>query len=338
MNSIETFTAPNSADLMESDRWIPLGNDRYLGVRYRFVVVKRRSESTRNGPLLSNPQLSRNSEYKLGLEQITTNKSIEELQGTVQRTFSSKTAVEVSSRISAEIQASIAPSAKLMTEALGRLTTELSEVAQETLATKVTWEVENVLKLTRELTLKASSADSEPTRSLRIFQGFWEWHWDFYLYDIQHLNLHFKKGFLWWNVQRSFEQAKDPEPLRLPLFSIRFYEPDTDISVLEIPYEVQVTSPKVVTSLGLTEPMPAVRPEAEPSLEELARAAFPTRTERKAAQRRGLPKTAAAKKAAPKKAAPKKAAPKKAAPMKTARKKAAAKKAGPTRRVVSVKR
>jgi hypothetical protein len=325
VESIDTFTAPDSADLMERDQWIPLGNDRYLGVRYRFIVVKRRSENALNGPLLSNPKLSKNSEYKLGLEQITTNKRIEELQGTVQRTFSAKTAAEVSSRISGEIQASITPSAKLMTEALGKLTAEVSLAAQQTLATKVTYEVENVQKLTRELTLKASTANDEPARSIRIFLGFWEWHWDFYLYDIQHLNLRFKEEFLWWDVQRSFEQSADPEPLRLPLFSIRFYEPDADISVLEIPYNVEVKSPQMVTNLELTEAMPDVRPEPEPNLEELARAAFPTRAERREAQRKGGPK----KKAGARKAAPKKA---------LAKKKAAARKAGPARNPGSAKK
>lgn len=126
----------------------------------------------------------------------------------------------------------------------------------------------------RSITVKTNADGSRAAaKQLHLYAGLWPWRWDFYLYKVELLRLRYEKRWIWPDVRETF--SSKVLTVRQPLFSLSFYEPQEDFSISDGEYEPEVEDAEEIRIDELTERLPNVEFPINPSLEEIARLAFP---------------------------------------------------------------
>jgi len=288
---------PSDEALETVDGWQKEGNDLYSAVQADILVVKRREDNIRKGAPLEILELPGGSEYTLQSKKATVVKNTEDIQRTIQDTVSTKFSSEVAAKIASEAGISgLVTSGKLSAETSVKAGAELSDAIQDTLARKRSFEVQDSEEVTRGISIKPSS-DGRPREPimLRFYLGLWPWHWEFYLGRVRYIQLRHREPWYWWDVRETIlKQTVEP---KLPLFSVLLYEPQDKYSISDLPYtpDVSQTDMEGVVKQDLDGKMPKVSWPSGPSLEELARLAFPVNEEERESARKKTAKRSAAK-------------------------------------------
>ena len=142
------------------------------------------------------------------------------------------------------------------------------------LATKQAYEIQLTQEDERAITVKTRADGSQaPAKQLHLYAGVWPWQWDFYLYKVEILRLKYRKPWYWRHVRETFS-SKTLAP-KQPLFSLKFYEPQEDLSVNDGGYAVEVDEPQDISLIPLTVPLQNIEFPLTPTLEALAPMAFP---------------------------------------------------------------
>jgi len=280
------FQIPPDEVLEKRSGWTHLGKSTYSAVRANVVLVKKRELKTVKGPSFIDLDLPAASEYKYEKKKAKVIKHTESIQKSIQQTMTAKLSEEVAQKIASEIGATgVVPSAKLSSEISVKSGVELTDAVQQGLTFTKSYEVENSEEITQSVTFKSSPDGAQRSMALHFFLGLWPWRWDFYLQRVEHLKLQYKRHWLWPDVRKTISIT--PAEPKLPLFRVRFYEPQNDVSITEHDHVPDIEHEGTeVTIESVTDPMPNTRCPNGTSMEELARLAFPvTRQERKISAR-----------------------------------------------------
>lgn len=319
---------PPEESLRSRNGWRDLGQKTFAAFRAHIVIVKRREKGALKGSPVKTLDLPGGTEYSLGRKTARIVRNAGEIQRSIQETVTAKIAVEVAHKIASEVGATgPVPTFKLSSEVNAKAGSELTEAVQATLATKRSFEIEDSEEITRSISYKPSAdGNKRDPVTLHFYLRFWPWRWEFYLYRVEYLRLRYQHNWLWRDVRKTIDISSD-EPKRL-LFCIRLYEPQDEYSLAEGSYEADIADEDEVTIESCAGRLPGIKVPVGPSLEELARMAFPvTRQERRQAAKRvsgrRVAKRRAAKKAA--RASARKASARKKVAKKAARKSAAKK-------------
>jgi hypothetical protein len=305
---------PPDESLQTKAGWQDLGQKTFAAVRAHIVVIKRREKGALKGSPVKTLDLPGGTEYALQHKTARIVRHAGEIQRSIQETVTSKVAIEVAHKIASEVGATGGvPAAKLSSEVNAKAGAELTEAVQATLATKRSFEVEDAEEITRSISYKPSTEGKkrEPV-TLQFYLRLWPWKWEFYLYRVEYLRLRYQRNWIWRDVRKTiYTTSADPRRL---LFCIRLYEPQDEYSFTEGSYEPDIADEDEVTIESCTGGFPRINGPTGPTLEELARMAFPvTREEKRRAAAKRAPSGKAVKRSAAKKTAAKKASAKKAA-------------------------
>lgn len=269
---------PSDETLTSTRGWKKVSKHDFGAVQADYVVVQTR-EKVRKGPPVRVVDVPGGTEYSVQDKRATVIKHTGEIQLSLQKAETSKFVAEAAAKIAAEVGLSgnpLALSAKLSSELQTKIGTELTEMVQETLTEKRSFELQDTREITRSVSYKpAPDGRPRPATTLQFYLNLWPWRWDFYLYRIRFLTLHYEKNWIWPDVRKTIV-AGTIEAKR-PLFSIRVYEPQDEYSWTDLEYTPDVTDQDLeeIKQYALTTAMPAVRFPLKPTLEDLARDAFP---------------------------------------------------------------
>ncbi|MBX6376494.1 MAG: hypothetical protein IRZ13_19995 [Acetobacteraceae bacterium] len=298
------FQVPADHELETIDGWSRIDSRTYSAVRAHIVVIKRRGTKLFTGPTLRRIDVPAGSEYVVKRRDIVTVKHTAEIQRSVQQTVTDRITQEFSQKIAAEISASGAlPSAKATSETQFKAIGELTNAVQQSLNAKRAFEVQLTQEDERSIAVKTRSDGSRaPAKHLHLYVGVWPWRWDFYLYKVEILRLRYEKRWIWPDVRETFSSRV--LTLKQPLFSVQFYEPQEDFSISDGDHAPEIEDPEAISIAPLTVDLPNVEFPLNPTLEGLARLAFPvTGQERREAASRRASRVIARKPAAAKPAA-----------------------------------
>jgi hypothetical protein len=294
---------PPDEALETSAGWEKIGTNTFAAVQADLVIVQKR-EKVCKGPPIKTIDIPGGAEYSVQDKKATVTKHSSEIQKSIQQTIISKLAAEAVAKIATEIGTSgiVVPTAKISSELQSKVSTEFTDQVQSALTQKVSFEVQDTHEITRSVSYKPST-DGKPRSAIRLqfYLNLWPWRWDFYLYRIRYLILSYEQNWLSPNVRKAILQ--DSFEPKHPLFSLRVYEPQDEYSWTEHEYAPDVADEALeeIKQEPLATPMPDLRFPAGPTLEDLARLAFPvTKQERKLSptRRRAAPKRSRRKKSA----------------------------------------
>jgi hypothetical protein len=282
--------------------WRKSKNDMYAAVQSLIVAVRRRDKGPLRGPPVWVKNFPAGSEFSIQDKKALVTKRIGELQVSIQETATTKFAGEILTKVIAEVGFTGAlPTAKTLGELQAKAGVELSESVQTRLAHKRSFELDTSREITSSTTYRPSGGrpKGKPGRLL-FYLELWPWRWDFYVYRVQYLQLQYKSSWLWRDVRETISETHID--LREPLFRLRFYEPQEDYSFTDEDYipDVALEDVHAIKVEALHDPMPDVPRPIGPTLQDLARIAFPvTKAEKETARtRRVTPKKAVARKPA----------------------------------------
>jgi hypothetical protein len=294
------FQVPADHELDSIEGWSRIGPGSFFAVRAHIIVIKRRGAKLLMGPTLRRIDVPAGSDYVVRRKEMTTVKHMAEVQRVVQQTVTGKITQEFSEKISAEIGVSgPLPTAKAASETQFKATQEVTDALQTTLYGRRSFEVEIAQEDERSITVKTNADGSHAAaKQLHLYAGLWPWRWDFYLYKVELLRLKYEKRWIWPDVRETF--SSKVLAIRQPLFSLSFYEPQEDFSISDGEYTPEVEEAEEIRIDKLADGLPNVEFPLNPSLEEIARLAFPVTGEekRQAAQREAYRQGAVAKKKA----------------------------------------
>jgi hypothetical protein len=279
-NVFEWRRVPDDFSLYEQKNWDRQGN-RFRAARKLFLVVKNRSTSTFDGPVLFDRTLPKDADIKIERKQSIVRKNTIQIGSSLQTAISTKLASEVSSKVGADLglipllsKAKI--SGELATKISGEFTAELTKQVTGTSA----YEVTSADEITSSMSLKTAGQDGA-VHKYHFFLPVWRHTWDIYLYSQETFELTYRRNMLLQKVRDSFKH--ETWDLRLPLARITFYEPQDDLpSFHPAPYKPDVADASTITIDRLTDPMPNAAPASQMGFTEIASLAFPvTKDERK---------------------------------------------------------
>jgi len=264
---------PSDQILSTMSGWAHLGESSYAALRNHLLVVVRQDSKTVSGPVHYKVDLP------LGAKSLHSNKKLQlmkytvGLQQTIQSTITSKLTSEVLSKTGASVD-TMEVSAKLNSEIQARVGQELIESLQSGLSTTRTYEIESSQEDERDVEFVVLDPNGQKQirpvfAHLELRQIFW----DVYLYQADFLQLEYRKRWYWSDVRKTIIQGK--VTLCQPLFTIRFYEPQEELSFKFDEYTPDVNEPDLIQSLALNSTCPKAVPRPLVSLEDLARIAFP---------------------------------------------------------------
>jgi hypothetical protein len=329
----ECLHIPSDEELSSRSAWRKSGNDTYSAVRAHILVVKRKEEGSPKGPPALTIDLPARTEFIRERKIGTLTKYTAEILSSIQETVTSKFTKELMEKIGAEIgiNPTAWPSAKLTTEIQAKAGVELTKAVQGTLAVKKSYEQQLTNDLTYSLKYMADEGAGRKQTTITLYPRLSHWRWEFYLHKVEILSLRYRKPWYWREIRDSMVFSEDS--LLRPLFCVRFYEPEEQLSMTDETYVPDVVDADEI----FIEPLQGTPRRngcgVGTPFQDLAKLAFPVTKEEKATavRRVGPRKAVAAKKAAAKKAAPKKAAAKKAARKSAATRRTAARSPARTR-------
>ena len=276
----EYMRIPADEVLKSRTGWTRIGNE-YLSIQADVVAIQRRGRSVA-GPALAKKKMPGGSKVKIEDKTATITKRMDQIQKAIHETVASKFSTELATKIASEASVGAVLSAKLSNEIRSKAGVELTDAVQSSVAQTRCFEIQNTREISR-------SVEYEPTRDgrrrkpwiLHFYVELWPWKWDFYLYRVRYLRLHYRRNWLWKQVRNTIATASVEH--RSPLFRMRYYEPQDEYSFVEGEHEPDVldTDANDVRIECFSGQMPNVRFPSGQSLEELAFAAFPVSGEEK---------------------------------------------------------
>ncbi len=281
------FQVPADHELETNEAWERKPPNTFTAVRAHIVVIKRRGVKPLMGPTVWRIDVPAGSEYGVRRKEMVAVKHMAEIQQLVQRTVTGRITQEFSEKISAAIGVSgPLPTAKAASETQFKAAKEVTDAVQRTVSGKLSFEVQHIQEYERSVTVKTNADGSRASpKQLYFYFTLWPWRWDFYLYKVELMRLKYEKWWYWWHVRETI--ASKILDIRQPLFSLSFYEPQEDPSINDGEYVPEVEDAQEIRLAALDEPLRNVEFPLDPSLEEIARLAFPvTPDEKREADRR----------------------------------------------------
>jgi len=315
-----------SGDLTERDKWKSIRKDHYAISRTKLIVISRRGKKSVYGPIISshNVKAGTTITIKRREEQVISHRSsIEEL---IRFSVSSRISEKITAKIASELSAK-APgfSGRLKSELINQDEYEITKSLEGSLSQQTAFEIQEIHETEHIIELKGAKKE----RVAEIRRKFWPQFLDLYIHSIEYLELKYRKKWLWGDIRKTIKKTDPPVLLKRPLFQIIYYEPQPFADVCYDQTSNVIDDPESILVRPLNIPCPRVVSSKIPSLEELAKLAFPiSKKEKRKAEKRKIRKKKAApsRKAAKKTTKKKKPAAKKAAAKKAASQKAASKK------------
>lgn len=285
---------PDDFSLIEPESWTTSVKRRFGAVRKIYLIVKKKSVDTIDGPVLLRRTLPEGTEIKNERKVSVVTKRIDTISTSVQKTITSKLSSELSTKLNAELGLFPVPgSAKISGEIQGKIAAEFTTALTNQVSNTRSFEVTNLEELTSSVTLKLP-ANNSPLKKYYFFLPVHTCHWDIYLYQQETLEFTYKTKFWYWNKRENEKHSL--EDLKVPLARLVFYEPTDDPfpSLQMDPFTSAVVDGSKVTVEELKEPCPTVTPDDENSLHDLAITAFPVSREeeeiKRAARAKAPPK------------------------------------------------
>lgn len=345
MSSISKFWDVLPAeDFTVQSKWRRNG-DRYSAIRARLLIIRHELDEYRDGNIKESHPISVDS-ISLETARQTVYVRTDTMTAGLRYAVSQRVLDQLSSKVSSQLEAKVPGySGKLGAELLSKEEYEVTQTAEESFSGTTSFSITESEEKKHTITLNPGTA-----REAALRRRYWPRRWDVYLHSYEALEFEYKKRWFWHDVRKTMKIA-EPQIIGWPLFSMNYYEPQTNLVVTYGAIANELTEPDAITISELTDPMPKGPAPALESLSDRAKLAFPVTKEERAistqysqgrkrtaagsgaeGRRFGIvgrpaPKGFSVKKAA-KKAVAKKAV-KKAAAKKTAKK--AAKKAAPKR-------
>jgi hypothetical protein len=269
---------PDDFSLIEPESWKTPTKKRFGAVRKIYLIVKRRSVGTLNGPVLLPRTLPEGTEIKYEKKVSIVTKRIDTISTSVQKTITSKLSSELSTKLNAELGLFPVPvSAKVSGEVQSKIAAEFTTALTTQVSGTQSFEVTNLAEFTSSISLKAPSKQSPPLKYY-FFLPVYTCYWDIYLYQQETLEFTYRSK-LWFFKERQDEKYASQD-LKVPLARIVFYEPVDDFPSLELdPFKPDVVDGSKVMVEKLNDPCPSVNYHEENSLQDLAAAAFPVTSE-----------------------------------------------------------
>lgn len=275
MNPITWLTVPDDSALSVRSGWQRLGKNRYQAVRRHILIVERRDNNTKKGPVIASPSMPADTEFKYEHKQTVVKKFISSITRSIQQTVSTKISTEVSTKLVSEATASATPSLKTQAELQSKISTEFSASLSEQLSGTRTYELTSQEELLRSMTLGKTADDGSGKEATYTFYlPLWVWRWDIYLYEVETLEVTYKRSWLLWQI-RETAVPKKVLPLQ-PLATVMFYEPQDFPSVTKSAYTPEVTDSNEVKVLPLAGRAPVTANKEATALDAFIRLAFPT--------------------------------------------------------------
>jgi hypothetical protein len=289
------FQVPADHELETIEGWSRIAPGNFSGVRAHIIIIKRRGLKPLMGPTLRRIDVPAGSEPVVRRKKVVTVKRMGEIQQIVQQTVTGKITQEFSQKIGAEIGVSGAlPTAKAASKTQFKATQEVIDELQSTLSGKRSFEVQIAQEDELSVTVKTSADGSRASaKQLHLYTILWPWRWDFYVDKVELLRLKYEKRWIWPDVRKTFSYKI--LTIREPLFSLSYYEPQEDFSISDGEHSPKVEEAEEIRIDKLTEALPNVEFPLNPSLEEIARLAFPVTDEEKRRAARRVAQGAAAK-------------------------------------------
>jgi hypothetical protein len=286
MQKRQWIVTPDDETLSHQENWRSLGNYRYSACRFHLLISGKRDQHAQNGPSFTETEIPSRATYNWSRKRAETIKCVTTLETSVKRTITDKTASEVSSKIASEIGISTAAlTTKLQGEVQSKISVELVESVERELAQTNSYEVQNTDEIVSSISLSPSGTNtSSDPLNLYFFLKVWPWRWDVYLHKIEYLQLEYRRWWYWWQIRDTIVEYE--LRLRLPLFQIVYYEPDTWPSLRERAYEPDIADITIGVVLLNSNGYPRASDPEATNLQDLARLGFPaSRQERKHARK-----------------------------------------------------
>jgi hypothetical protein len=269
---------PSDEALAEMRAWAQPGKDLYAVLRHHLLVVTQRGALAKNGPPSEQMDWPVGATFTFTEKLATVTKFTYGLQESVTSAVTRKLSQEVMSKIGWSAGASsVKVEAAVKSELSAKLGAELVEALQSGLSTNSTYEIEVSTEKVKSLEYKV-----EPNASIKpifIYPKLHEVSWKVYLYQTDFLQLEYKKHRFRSDLRKTILQGS--VLFRIPLFSINFFEPESELSFSFDQYIPEVADGAAVSTSPLEGKCPPAQLSNLTPLTQLARLAFPTSREEK---------------------------------------------------------
>jgi len=249
-------------------------------------LLDRRDQKSVKGPTIVSRDFPAGTKYKVEDKSATVIKNAGKTQRSIQETMGSKLSGEIAAKIAAEAGfTALVPSGKLSSELQSKISSELTSAVQVTLTDEQSYEVQRTKEVLQGIEYQLpDDGKSRGELTLEFYLNHWPWSWEFYLCRTRYLRLRYSEG--WFSTERTTIASGQTDP-GLPLFQIKFYEPQETYSFTTSGHKPDLTDERA--NEYVIEPLigkpRTFRPPEGPDMEELARLAFPkTSAERARAQ------------------------------------------------------
>jgi hypothetical protein len=271
----KTWDVLPAKDLTVQSNWRKKG-DFYSAIRARLLIVRHELDECRDGNVKESHPISVDS---IALETAHQNVTVftDTMTAGLRFAVSRRVLDQLSSKITFELGAKVPGfSGKLGSELLSKAEYEFTETTEENLTSTKSFQITESEEKKHTITLNPGEA-----REAKLRLRYWPRRWDVYLHSYEAIEFKYRKLWFWRQVRETMKIA-EPQVLGWPLFSMTYYEPQTNLVVTYEPVANELTEPEDVRVSALVEPMPrAIAPQL-PSLSDLAKLAFPVTKQEKA--------------------------------------------------------
>jgi hypothetical protein len=336
-----SWTCIPAGGFSERRNWENLGGGVFAATRANLLTVKHEGQESRLGPVLQSFNVGGGIERAIRIKRQRVSSSTLTISDSVNSATTEHILSQLTAKISAELAANtpVVGSIKIGSEVFSRADLDITKKVERNLVATEAFSVQEINE--EEENIKVAC---EGKLRANIRTRYWPRRWDVYLYSFEYIQLSYRKGWLWSDIRETITSTGVVN-LGWPLLSVTFYEPQSMLDVCLEDVVDPLEDPKAISVVDLAGTMPLASAPMMPSLEEMAKVAFPASRREKLeagtfappavhgvrggrhAAKKTAAKKVAAKKATAKKAVAKKAAAKKATAKKTVAKKVAVKKA-----------
>jgi hypothetical protein len=260
--------------------WTDIGDGVFAATRVNLMIVKRDGAESRLGPPLQSFNVGNGIERTIRIRR----QKVSSSSGTIVRSVNSATTEHVLAQMTAKLSSEIGvgtplASVKIGAEMFAREDMEITEKVEQSLAatqafsTEETEEEEDALRIGGEAAARAD---------LRM--RYWPRTQDFYIHSVEFIRIRVTNG--WFRSGRENLESTGVRLLEIPLLSVTSYENQAMLDVCLGEVADPLEDPKAILFGQVSQPMPKETPPPMPSLEEMARIAFPVgRAEKQEAEK-----------------------------------------------------
>ena len=279
MSSIsKTWDVLPASDLTIQSSWKKVG-DRYSAVRARLLVVRHELDEYRDGNVKESHPISVDS-ISLETAHQTVTVFTDTITAGLRFAVSQRMLDQLSSKVTSELGVKVPGfSGKLGSELLAKSEYEFTTTTEESLSGTKSFQLTESEEKKHTITLNSGEA-----REANLRLRYWPRRWDVYLHSYEAIEFEYKKRWFWRDVRKTMKIA-EPQVLGWPLFSVNYYEPQTNLVVTYGPAVNELMEPDEVSVTPLLDSMPRANPPELADLASLAKLAFPvTKQERTESQ------------------------------------------------------